>query len=358
MTNLFSPAKTLKQVQQQFAPDNRMSVFNVAACETNDVIILTGEVDNVAAKRAALEAVSKSGRPVRDEIVVLPAAELGEKCWGISSLSYLNAREKPGNASEMGTQILMGNAFKILKRETNWFLIQASDRYLSWTEGSGFLQCTASDVRSWNDSPLLIVTALEGVIYEKPDANSLAVSDVILCDLVRRVAKHGDWYQVDLPDGRSGYLAKKAATNYAQWQQTRRATRENIERDAKSFLGRPYSWGCNTPRGVDCSGFTKLVFYLNGVNLSRNASQQALQGSEVPIDSNFSALKKGDLVFFGRPSTAQEPEKVNHVGIYLGDKLFIHASGMVHISSLDPASSLRDTKAARFLLHARRVLAE
>ena len=358
MTNPANPVEALEHVKQTVAPDRHLAVFDVRIREESGGYSLTGEVDSADAKRQALDAVGRLGGSVKDEITVLPSAELGDKVWGISSLSLLNVREKPGNGSEMGTQILMGNAFKILKQETNWFLVQSADRYLGWTEGGGFAVGTAEDVKSWNVSPLLIVTVLEERILEQPDTHSLPVSDVILCNLVKSIGEINDWYHVALPDGRSGYLAKKAAIDYAQWRKSRRATSENIERDAKSFLGRPYSWGCNTPRGMDCSGFTKLVYYLNGAELNRNAAQQALQGVEIPMDATYSKLKKGDLLFFSHDDGTNGVEKVNHVGIYLGDKLFIHASGMVRISSLDPASPLHDTNPRRALLQARRVLAD
>ena len=138
----------------------------------------------------------------------------------------------------------------------------------------------------------------------------------------------------------------------------RHATPENIERTARALLGRPYLWGANSPKGLDCSGLTKFVFFLNGIDLARNASHQANQGVEVPLDANLSKLKKGDLLFFGsRPSTSHRG-RVTHAGIYLGDKLFIHSSERVRINSLDPRSPLRDEHRIRSLIGARRVLPE
>jgi cell wall-associated NlpC family hydrolase len=107
---------------------------------------------------------------------------------------------------------------------------------------------------------------------------------------------------------------------------------------------------------LDCSGFTKTVFFLNGIDLMRDSSQQARQGVAVPLDGDLSQLKKGDLLFFGRRARQGRPERVVHVGLYLGDRLFIHSSERVHISSLDPQSPLRDENRIRTLLRARRVL--
>ena len=279
------------------------------------------------------------------------------KPWGIVAISVLNVREKPGNPAEMGTQLWMGSAFKILKEETNWFYVQSEDGYLGWTE-SGFVSCADDQIKQWKASPLWIVTALDDQILEQPDPEAQPVSDVVLCDLVKRIGETNDWLRVELPDGRSGYLAKKSAAEFAQWRGERRPTPENIERTAKSFLGRPYFWGCNTPRGMDCSGLTKLVFYLNGVDLNRNASQQAIEGEDVLLDKDLSQLRKGDLLFFGHRASKGHDEKVNHVAIYLGDKLFIQSAGMVRISSFDPASPICDHRRLHNLLRARRVLKE
>src|SRR5208283_3237348 len=204
--------------------------------------------------------------------------------------------------------------------------------YLSWLQKGTFVRCTREQAEAWERGPLLLVTAFEECVRERPEADPQPVSDVVLCDLVRKTGEEGDWHKVELPDGRAGFLPKKAAADYAAWKQARRPTAENIERTARQFLGRPYLWGGNSPKGFDCSGFTKTVFFLNGIDLLRDASQQAEQGVALPLD--FNQLKNGDLLFFGSRRSRRMPGGIGHVGIYLGDKLFIHSSEMVHISSL------------------------
>jgi gamma-D-glutamyl-L-lysine dipeptidyl-peptidase len=285
---------------------------------------------------------------------------LGDKVWGISCLSVSSGRELPDHKAEMGTQVLMGNIVRVWKPSTNavfrWYLTQAADGYLSWMQKGTFVRCTREQVDAWNASPLLVVTAFEECIREQPDPDAQPVSDVVLCDLVRKAGEEGDWYKVELPDNRTGFLPKKAAADYATWKQARKPTAENIERTARRFIGRPYFWGCNSPKGFDCSGFVKTVFFLNGIDLLRDSSTQAGQGVAVPLDADLSQLKKGDLLFFGPSARRGKPEKVVHVGIYLGDKLFIHSSEMVHISSLDPESPIRDENRIGSLLRARRIL--
>ena len=91
-----------------------------------------------------------------------------------------------------------------------------------------------------------------------------------------------------------------------------------IEKSAKAQLGKKYVWGGNGRRGYDCSGFTKKVFAKNGIKIPRNSWKQAKVGQKVSQKN----LKKGDLIFFN----SRKQKRVNHVGIYLGNGRFIHAS--------------------------------
>ncbi len=93
---------------------------------------------------------------------------------------------------------------------------------------------------------------------------------------------------------------------------------DEIIETAKEFLGVKYVWAANGPDAFDCSGFTKYVFEKHGIRLPRYSGYQAHIGTKVA----YNELEKGDLVFFG----TDKKGKVNHVGIYLGDHKFIHAS--------------------------------
>ena len=110
---------------------------------------------------------------------------------------------------------------------------------------------------------------------------------------------------------------------------------------------------------------------MNGLELNRNASEQALQGREVRLDENLSALRKGDLLFFGPRGLADSGARrgaagsavtprpwITHVAIYLGDRKFVQSSERVRLSSLDPNAPDYDAFHARSLLFARRLLSD
>jgi cell wall-associated NlpC family hydrolase len=363
----------VRDVKSEVAPDHHLVVFNVRAHMEGQALTLSGEVSEPKAKQAALATLERLGFHAEDRIVLLPDARLGAETNGISTLSVANGRENPGHAAEMGTQILMGNVFTVLKQSNSWFLVQSADRYLSWVQRGAFVRCAKERVDAWNNSSRLLVTAFEDRVLTEPKPDAQPMCDVVTGCLVKKVGDEGDWSKVELPDQRTGFLPKSSATDYAEWKAACRPSADGIERTAKTFLGRPYLWGGNSPKGMDCSGFTKLTYFLNGIELNRNASQQVLQGTEVPIDPDLSQLKKGDLLFFGFrgrygqgsgqgdeafsdvPVPVRGP-RVTHVGIYLGDKQFIHSSEFVRINSLDPNSTLFDERRLRSLIYVRRVL--
>jgi len=97
------------------------------------------------------------------------------------------------------------------------------------------------------------------------------------------------------------------------------AAASRVLRTAGDYVGVPYVWGGNTPKGFDCSGFTKYVFAKYGVTLPRTSREQVRAGTGVAAD--FRALRPGDLMLFAEPG-----EAISHVAIYAGNGRIIHAS--------------------------------
>ncbi|HEY9046760.1 MAG TPA: C40 family peptidase, partial [Ohtaekwangia sp.] len=127
---------------------------------------------------------------------------------------------------------------------------------------------------------------------------------------------------------------------------------EFLRNIAVRYINAPYQWGGKNPFGIDCSGFTQMVFKICGYKLFRDAWQQASQGKSV---KDFNQVKPGDLAFFKNGE-----DKVIHVGIALGEEKIIHASGRVRVDQLTQEGIVNgDTKnISHTLSHVRRILAD
>jgi cell wall-associated NlpC family hydrolase len=104
-------------------------------------------------------------------------------------------------------------------------------------------------------------------------------------------------------------------------------SKSDLINTAYMYLNAPYLWGGKSVFGIDCSGFTQMVYKLNGYKLLRDAAQQASQGE---VLSFIEESEPGDLAFFDN-----EEGKIIHVGIMLENNYIIHASGKVRIDRLD-----------------------
>lgn len=345
-------------VQTRFAPDARLAVFRVDVRTDGDRMVANGEVESKATKTELLRLLREAaGEPIADAIRVLPDPDLGAGNSGLVNISVGNVRREPDHAAELVTQVLLGETVELLKKDGGWYYIHCPDRYLGWVDEEAVLTVDASKVTEWNAADLYRVVSQYALLRTGPKADAAPVCDVTAGDLIRRAAEKGIWLEASLPDGRSGFIESAAVMNDQSWRRSRKLTPENIEATARFFMGVPYLWGGTSPKGFDCSGFVKTVFFLNGTSLNRDADQQAGQGEDVSAGPAFQNLKRGDLLFFGERASGDKPERIVHVGIYLTGRKFIHCSGRVRVSSLDPASPDYDEWHAKGFVRARRFVA-
>jgi hypothetical protein len=275
-------------------------------------------------------------------------AQSTEKSWALATLSVSNIRSQPDHASELVTQVLMGTPLKILETRDKWFHVQTPEQYTGWMDAGGLQLLTEQELNRWKGSDRYLFNSLSGYAYNSPSMKGEIVTDLVLGDLFEIESSARGYYKIHVPDGRTGYVKKSGCISYNDWS-IPEPNISSIISVARKMMGTPYLWGGTSDKGADCSGFVKTAFYANGIILARDASQQALYGQ--PVDfTDMNNLQPGDLLFFG--SSAQH---ITHVGIYLGKGEFIHSSGMVHISSIDPASpgydSNRKNMAARRIMN-------
>ncbi len=347
----------IKELEQKYAPDKRVAIFNVSIVEEGRNIILKGDVDTKEAKDELLAKFREGKNDVLDSIEVLPSDKLGKKQWGIITVSVANMRNDPREGAELGTQALMGSIVKIWKRHRGYVYAQTSDKYLGWADPDQMQLVTEQQAEVWNKAKKVFVTSMFELVRREQNQQSLPVCDITAGGVLKDLGTMNGWTKVELADGQTGFLPKASVIDYSAWGTKIRPTPDNIERTGKFLMGAPYLWGGTSIKGVDCSGFTKTVFLLNGVLLNRDANQQADQGIEVEPGKNFENLKKGDLLFFGRKAEEGRPERIVHVGIYLNNKEYIHSSGKVQINSFDPDSPLFNEYNLKRFVRARRVIA-
>jgi len=345
----------LVKAKEKLAPDRRTAVFDVAGEMLGDAVVLKGEVQSAEMKHALLDMFQEQGMKVlADSLTALPQASLGEKTRGVVSLSVANIRYKPDHAAEMGTQAPLGTPVRVLKARHGWLYIQTPDDYLGWSDDDIQLM-TPDAYASWVARPKIIVTAEVSSVRESRKSTSLQVTDVVAGSILALKRSAGSYFEVEYPDGRTGFIRKKDAVSLKSYIARAKATRRSVVETARRFHGIPYFWGGTSAKALDCSGFTKTVYFLNGIQLPRDASQQALVGE--PIDTTGGInLKPGDLLFFGAREKGERKERVTHVAISTGGKRFIHAAGQVQYNSLDPADKDFSEHRQRSFLRARRII--
>lgn len=274
---------------------------------------------------------------------------------GVVNFSVCNMRRNNDFSSEMITQAMLGMPVK-LKQENNWLLVQTPDNYEGWVYPSAITRMTKAEYDAWNATEKVVVTAHYGSTYEQPDTNSQPVSDVVGGNRLILAGIEGGFYKVLYPDGREAYISQDLSMCETEWRSSLKQDAASIIRTARSLIGVPYLWAGTSSKGMDCSGYVRTVLFMHDIIIPRDAYQQAAVGESIDIASDFENLQPADLIFFGRKATANTKERVIHVGIYLGDRKFIHSQGDIHISSFDPSDPAYDAFNLNRLLYARRLL--
>ena len=201
---------------------------------------------------------------------------------GICHISQIPVRAEPKSSSEMVSQLLYGETYKVLRKENEWFQIAMDfDGYVGWISNASFYDFIEVET--------VVQTSLHKVGF-----NNIIPGIPLISSLGSNIP----FFEVN--------------------------DKLKLLDLIKSFVGTPYLWGGRHYSGIDCSGFVQVTYKCIGVNLPRDASQQQKVGKAL----RFSDIKQGDLVFF------QKNEKIGHVGIALNNKEIIHAHGMVRIDKL------------------------
>ncbi|MCA6075191.1 C40 family peptidase [Fulvivirga sedimenti] len=232
---------------------------------------------------------------------------------GICRLALMPVRAAAADTSEQVTQLLFGEHYEILEISKNqkWFRIRINyDGYEGWVDHRQHTTISDAYYDQINISNYKVCLELTTTILYQKQALQILIGSVLpistneIFKMEEQLAFNGDAKGLGQ---RMGY--------------------EYLRNVALKYLNSPYMWGGRSPFGIDCSGFTQIIYRIAGYSLLRDASQQATQGREI---KNLSEARPGDLAFFKNDSG-----KIYHVGMIMEDRQIIHASGRVRIDQLD-----------------------
>ncbi len=349
-----------ERIKMEYAPDKRVAIYDVKIVSDRNSIRITGETDQNEALNRLKEELKSYGVKIHDEVSLLPDESIGTHPYAVVNNSVANIRSVPKHSAELATQAILGTGLKVLKIDGDFYLVQTPDRYISWVDHGGVQLMTQEDFENWSTAPKLVYLKSFGHVYTSKDDEIQKVGDLVLGALLRLTGEDGDFFEVAYPDGRVGYVRREEAEIYLKWLDELNPSPERLELYARSLMGAPYLWGGTSSKGMDCSGFTKTAFRMNGLIIPRDASQQIMAGKDIDPDLSFESLSKGDLMFFGKKASDSTRQRVTHVAIWLGNNRgeFIHSSGRVKIGSINPKSPYYDEFNVNRYLGSRRYLGE
>lgn len=356
-----------EETKAEYAPDKRTALFELRSLENDSPIryeVVTTEADALPAFRRRLADHHISETKIA--INLLPDSSVRDNVSGVVNLSVANLRVQPRNQAELASQVLLGTKVDLLQQQDGYYRARTPEGYIAWIATSSVTPMTSAETNQWKSAEKVIFTADFGHSYTQPDHKSLRVSDLVMGDLLIALGQSDGFYHVQYPDGRLAYIAEEQVRPFDNWLGTRHVTAENVLAVAKSMMGVPYLWGGTSVKGVDCSGFTKTAYFMNGLVIPRDASQQVLAGEPVDIltadtldtEKALRNLQPADLLFFASGKGRSPDARITHVALYLGNGEFIHAAGTVRINSMRPEAPNYNDFESRTLVSARRYIGQ
>jgi hypothetical protein len=230
---------------------------------------------------------------------------------GVCRLSVVPVRTKPLDSSEMVTQLLFGDHYSVVEENNRgtWVRVKVYfDGYEGWIDRKQHYQIPEAYFDQINNADYKVCLDRSTTILFKKRTLAILLGSVLPIASV-------ELFKVEEQFAFNGESKSLGET----W------GFERLKQVAFKFLNAPYLWGGKTPFGVDCSGFTQMVFKISGYRLERDSAMQNRQGRAV---DSLAEAQPSDLCFFGTKT------KITHVGILLENNRVIHASGYVRIDEI------------------------
>lgn len=232
--------------------------------------------------------------------------------YGICPLSVVPVRSNSSDTSEMVSQLLFGEMVEILEKKGSWTKIRCIwDNYIGWVDTKQINPITPTELDQYQEKYALTLDMLQGAM-----TNGHYIPITIGATL-----PNYDGVNFSL-DGNSYTYSGQAV-----FPKDIKPNADLLIKIARRYLYAPYLWGGRSPLGIDCSGFTQIIFKMIGIRLPRDSKDQIEKGELIDFVEQGQA---GDLAYF-----ENRKGKITHVGVLLEDNKIIHASGQVRIDKID-----------------------
>lgn len=238
--------------------------------------------------------------------------------YGICTQSMVPLREIPSHKSQMVNQLLFGDLFLIKDKIDDWLFIETiDDNYEAWIDEKQveFIDENEFEIYKNANRTYSLNDCLASISSDKETTIKYTLGSIL-------PLYENNCFKI----GNNKYSHNNKVQEPNKINLTTNKGQEIINL-AKMYLNTPYLWGGRSVFGIDCSGFSQIVFKMLGVYLPRDASQQIEKGNALSFIAESQA---GDLAFF-----ENEEGKINHVGILINNHTIIHSSGKVKIDEID-----------------------
>ena len=260
----------------------------------------------------------------------------------VANASVCPVRENPSYGAEQATQLLFGEVCEFIERHRGWTKIRNTmDGQVGWVSSSMLTPTLTPPMAN-----AVVVTPMATAIPMNGEPPLLLTLGTRLANYAHGVFEVlGQHYLID----------STCVRQEAKGERREAMRRETVCAIAQTLLNTPYLWGGKNAMGLDCSGFTQVVYAAIGVNILRNAREQITQGEQV---NRLADALPGDLAFFGYTDRNTQAIKITHVGLLLSPTEIIHcAGGRVHVDRIDTQGIyLPDGTMTHHLIQIRRYL--
>lgn len=269
--------------------------------------------------------------------------------YAICLQPYIPMRATAAEEAEMTSQLLFGDTFQILEEEPRWYyIVRDCDGYKGWID---FKTATIIEEQEYKhyveEAPNALLLRLPFNIVQRTEQGQSGSAHLSWGSRIYDMDETGITFRMhgirfDVPS--MGYVNPMHVNTMS-----RKAMSKFLMQQAQMLLNTPYLWGGTAAFGVDCSGFIQTLFRFIGLALPRDASQQALEGTDVAL----SDIQTGDLAFFSSKSDCQ---KISHVGLVADNGRILHVSGFLHFDELrqDGIWSVQRNEMTHFLVKVKR----